>query len=261
MNRPEALDSVRRCLPSGWSPAASPVVDRLYSLVVGSGGPGLAIRRYSLLYGDAERLVRTMDVDEALATLERDLEHVVAAHSPRRHFLHAGVVAWRGRAIVIPGRTLSGKSTLVAALVREGAAYYSDEYAVLDRQGQVHPYLRPLALREDGAAAPATRYPVEALGGRAGRRPVPVGLVVATRYRAGARWRPRELSPGEGMLALLAHAVSARRAPADTLASLRRLVAGARVVTGARGEAKEAAQAILVLAESTRRDTSRERRA
>ena len=43
------------------------------------------------------------------------------------------IVTWgRGRAIVIPGRTFSGKSTLVAELVRAGATYYSDEYAVED---------------------------------------------------------------------------------------------------------------------------------
>lgn len=46
-------------------------------------------------------------------------------------FVHAGVVGWRNRAIVIPRRSLSGKSTLVLALVEAGADYYPDEYAML----------------------------------------------------------------------------------------------------------------------------------
>jgi hypothetical protein len=36
-------------------------------------------------------------------------------------FIHAGVVGWRNRAIVMPGHSFSGKSTLVLALVEAGA--------------------------------------------------------------------------------------------------------------------------------------------
>ena len=57
--------------------------------------------------------------------------------------MHAGAVAWRDRGIVIPGRSHSGKTTLVRALV-EAARYYSDEFAVLDPQGRLHPYPLPL---------------------------------------------------------------------------------------------------------------------
>src|SRR5262252_9289207 len=43
-------------------------------------------------------------------------------------FVHAGVVAWRNAAMVVPGTSHAGKSTLIAELVRCGARYYSDEY-------------------------------------------------------------------------------------------------------------------------------------
>jgi len=78
---------------------------------------------------------------------ETDLQLYVAEMAPRRLFVHAGVVGWRGQAIIIPGRTFTGKTTLVAALVKAGATYYSDEYAVLDVRGRVHPYARPLGIR------------------------------------------------------------------------------------------------------------------
>ena len=67
--------------------------------------------------------------------------------------MHAGVVGWNGRALLLPGRTLSGKTTLVAELLRAGATYYSDELAVLDARGRVHPFPKPLAIREKGDAS------------------------------------------------------------------------------------------------------------
>ena len=84
---------------------------------------------------------------------------------------------------------MSGKSALVAELVRAGATYYSDEYAIFDSLGRVHPYPKPLSLRgePDGRAE---RHPIEGWGGRRGTKPLRVGLVVNTVYKPGARWRP-----------------------------------------------------------------------
>src|SRR5205814_290720 len=102
-----------------------------------------------------------------------NLRLFVAAQAKDRVFVHAGVVAARGGAIVIPGRTFTGKSTLVAALVEAGAAYYSDEYAVLDERGRVHPFAKPISIR--GAhGGRGRRLPVAALGGRAGTRPIKI---------------------------------------------------------------------------------------
>jgi hypothetical protein len=153
-------------------------------------------------------------------------------------------VAWRGRAILLPGRSFRGKSTLVAALVRAGATYYSDEYAVLDDRGRVHPYARPLSLRREGGLG-AARLPVEALGGTVGEHPLPVGLVAVTHYRAGAQWRPRRLSPGQATLALLNETVAARSRPVTALRTLHRVAAGAATFRGVRGEAEENAPLIL----------------
>ncbi len=243
-NDEKVLARIPDLLPPGWKPAASPVVDCLYSLVVGGAPSGPNIRRYNLLYAGAARLARTMELDEMFDALEFDLHLHVAATARQRLFVHAGVVGWRGRAIVIPGRSFSGKSTLVAALVRAGAAYYSDEYAVLDSRGRAHPFPRPLSLRPEPGKA-ARRYPVEVLGGAAGVKPLPVGVIVITRYRPGGRWRPRSLSPGQAALALLSNTVSARRHPELALTRLSRAMTGARALKGSRGEAEEMVDAIL----------------
>jgi hypothetical protein len=156
------------------------------------------------------------------------------------------VVGWRDRAILLPGRSFSGKTTLVAALVGAGATYYSDEYAVLDAKGRVHPYARPLSIRSADDAR-SRRCPVEELGGVSATRPLPVGLIAVTQFRPGTR-RPgpwRALSPGQAVLALLSHTVPARRKPATALATLRQAVAPATALRGARGEADRTAEALL----------------
>jgi hypothetical protein len=244
VNRPEVLQAIADRLPPGWKPALSPVVDGLYSLRVGSEGPRPGLRHLHLLYAGASRLLRTADLEEALGTLESHLHLAVAAQARRRIFVHAGVVGWRGQAILLPGRSRSGKSTLVAALVRVGATYYSDEYAVLDEKGRVHPYPRPLSLRQEGGQ-PARRYPVRALGGRAGTRPLPVGLIAVSEYQPGAQWRPRPLSPGKGVLELLANTVPARLKPEASLAALKQVASQAPVLKGLRGEAEPLAHTLL----------------
>lgn len=159
-------------------------------------------------------------------------------------FVHAGVVGWRGQAVLIPGRSFSGKTTLVTELVRAGAVYYSDEYAVLDSSGLVHPYARALGIREDGDSEPK-RHSIESLGGSRGVRPLPVGLVAVTEFKAEARWRPHKLTPGQGALALLNNTVSIKNRPEAAFPVLKQTAACAPFIRSKRGEAKETAESIL----------------
>jgi hypothetical protein len=110
-------------------------------------------------------------------------------------FLHAGVVGWEARAIVIPGRSFSGKTTLVREMLRLGATYYSDEFAVVDNSGLVHPFARPLGIREEASDTQA-KYTALRLGATTGVGPLPVGMAVISEYRRGAQWRPVSLSQG-----------------------------------------------------------------
>jgi len=239
------VERVRALLPPGWKPAARPTVRRLYSLIVGGPTHRSGIRRFNLLYSDAARLLRTHDLEEALSQLELDLELYIADRAPRRTFVHAGVVGWNGQAIVIPGESFSGKSSLVKALVKAGASYYSDEFAVLDERGRVHPYPIPLTIRPARDGDPPMKYRAQELGGVTGIGPLSVGLVLITRYVSGTRFRPRPLSAGRAVLELLAHALPARRRPGRVLDALSRVVSQALVLRGTRGEAEETARRIL----------------
>lgn len=216
----------------------------LYSLLVGGAGARAGVRHFHILFSASERVARSMELEEVFAALEHEMHFGVAVCARERVFVHAGVVGWRGRAIVLPGRSHAGKSSLVAALVRAGATYYSDEYAVLDERGTVHAYAKPLSMR---ARAGERGAPVDvaSFGGQVGEQPLRMGLVVSTAYREGAHWRPRVLTPAQAMLALLDNTVVARLRPPQVMSTLRAAVEGAHAIRGARGEADAAALAIL----------------
>ena len=177
--------------------------------------------------------------------LVSDLRLKVAEFAVDRVFVHAGAVSWRGRGIVIPARSFKGKSSLTAALVRSGARYYSDEYAVIDINGYLHPFAKDLSLRGIKNEYEQTEHTIEDLGGRAGTRPVPVEMVVVTEYKKGAIWRPRKMNNGKGILELINNAVAIRRAPEVVLPSLANAASGAEFVKSPRGEADETAIRIL----------------
>jgi hypothetical protein len=245
VNRKGLLDQILPHLPPGWKLSRSRNLDRMYSFVIGAKGEPGKSRRLNLVYADDNRITGTPKLHQAIDAFESDLQLFVAETAPRRVFVHAGVVALRGRAIVIPGRSFSGKTSLVAALVKAGAVYYSDEYAVLDERGRVHHYARPLSIRGNGHLKKPKKYQVETLGGRSGVKPLPVGMVVVSKYEPWARWCPRTLSEGEGALELMANTVSARRQPEAMLEAIRGVVSIAPVLKGNRGEARQVVDFIL----------------
>jgi hypothetical protein len=146
--------------------------------------------------------------------------------------------------LVIPGGSFTGKTTLVRALVAAGAVYYSDEYAVLDASGLVHAYPRPPSLRTDLGSRVRERR-ADLVVPSQNREPAPIGCVVITRYLAGAEWRPKPISRGLGVVALLANTVPAQERPEESLQTLHRAVAGATMLAGDRGEAGPVATLLL----------------
>ncbi len=162
----------------------------------------------------------------------------IAALAREHVFVHAGAVAVDGRALLLPGETFCGKSTLVAALVAEGATYYSDEYAVLDDTGAVHPYARRLSIRDDdGGSGWGNRRSVEDLGGIAGTAPARPAIIAITVYAPGERWEPQPRNAGIGALALLANAFLPNERPEKSMRAVTRAAGNAQVLEGKRGEA------------------------
>jgi len=242
-NSRSVLGHLEPLLPPGWRPGSFLKVDRLYSLLIGRPSDRPGVRTFNLAYGDVTRIARAANLGDVLESFESDLQLYVAESALNRIFVHAGVVEWSNRAIVIPGRSYSGKTTLVAELIRSGARFYSDEYAVFDRRGLVYPYSKPLSVRD--LSGGQKKCPAETIGGQCGYRPIRVGAVIVSSFKAGAHWNPGTGSTGQGILALLANTVAARSKPDISLDAFRHSLDGAMVLTGPRGEALEAASAIL----------------
>lgn len=242
-NDPHELAWLATVFPPGWNAGVGPEVETLLSVRFPQGSARPGLRRYYLLYEGPVRLVRTLDRNELLEAFASHVHRLVAASSPLV-FIHAGVVSWEGQAVVLPGRSLAGKTTLVTAFLRAGAEYYSDEYAVLEENGLVRPYPKPLGIRQGEGVIQQFR-PAEELGVRVGCGPVPVAAVIMARYRAGARWRPRRLSAGQALLTLLEHCASAQRRPKVAIETAKRMIAGATLLQGMRGEAEETVPLLL----------------
>jgi hypothetical protein len=185
---------------------------------------------------------RVTDPSVGLAALGSVVRHHLASKAPTHVFIHAGVVEIDGWGIVIPGASFSGKTTLVAELLRLGAAYGSDEYVVVNQDGMIEPFAQPLSVRSREGAGLAERVVVPAC--RVATEPIRARMIVITRYRAGAKWQPEQCPSSEGAFALLEHTVSAYRQPQLSLGAVGRLASGAVVLSGDRGEAADTARAL-----------------
>lgn len=235
---PQHFAAVRDFLPPCARPVRDPPERGRFALVKDTDDGLLRV------VCDEQSITGPSDLRLALGILDAELRMYIALHAPNHVFVHAGVVGVEDRAIVLPGRSFAGKTTLVAALVQAGAEYWSDEYAVLDANGLVHPYPKPLSVRINDTRE-TDEQPVESLGGRAGDRPLPVAVIAFTNYRPGAAWTLRARTAGEGAVKLLEHSIAARSRPEQVLAAVRRTATNAMVLEGDRGDAGQAATALL----------------
>jgi SM-20-related protein len=180
--------------------------------------------------------------DGALELLLQHFDHTTSRRSYQGLFVHAGVVGWRGMAILVPGRSLTGKTTLVSQLVRLGAVYYSDEFAILDDAGRVHPYRRPLVLRNEMIGSSADlRLQWEDMA----TEPLPIGMVVVAPYQPGSTWRPSILRNARAVLPIIEGTVLARQESARILRIAARIAPRVVTLQGVRPEATETAARLL----------------
>jgi hypothetical protein len=233
------LDLMRQHVPFGSVQCTSlPPDARKFSLRNARPESGFQVMADGELLADEETL------SPALAQLNNHLMIHVAECAPQYVFIHAGVVAWQGRALLLPGVSHAGKSTLVAELVRGGATYYSDEFALIDCAGRVHPFARDLRMRLPGRPEQAP-VSMAQLNGRAGIKSLPVSLVVFAEFAEHARWAPEPVSAGRAVLELLLHSTPVQRTPARVLGTLSAMMRHATAWRSQRGEAAIVARSLL----------------
>jgi hypothetical protein len=235
---PQLHASALAMLPPGWRE------------VDGKPEVQFGVRRDGSITIDGVQTVRVRDREGSLLKLGAVVRHHLASKASAYLFVNAGVVGAEGCGIVIPGGPYTGKSTLVAEIVHLGATYFSDEYAVVDPDGFVHPFAKPLSIR--GGRHGGLGQPVPVPASQTATDPIRASLIVLTSYVRGAEWCPSVRTRAEGALALLENTVSAPRGPDTAVTATRRLVHQAVVLAGERGEARKTARTILEAALTTR---------
>lgn len=203
--------------------------DRFYQILTTEPAPG----SYRIMINQRP-FAAAATIAEAVDLLVADLQSFWASSAADFVFIHAGTVAFGNQLVLLPGESGTGKTTLVATMLRAGATYFSDEFAVVDRDGFIHPYPRPLRLR---TASNEERLKPAALGAATGNGRCRPRLLLFAPYAPDAVVAPQPLSPGVTLLRLLAHSPSAPARPAETLTALRKLADAAPAWATDRGDA------------------------
>ena len=170
--------------------------------------------------------------------LESLLTHFAAQLSTTCAVFHAGVIAWDGRALLLPGERGSGKSTTTLWLASRGATYLSDDHAFVRlADGDVVPFAKAVTLKEgsfglfgnvpthaDDVRGPV-RYvlPSDNVAGSGDR--FPIRALVFPQFDATAEPETRPVDPSVVALALVQQCFGgmegsdAKRAAIRTLAA------------------------------------------
>lgn len=233
-------------LPKGFRVGRGPADGRAYEIRRRSDG-SIEFRRGDLLLFLGQLGTR---LREAIAG---EFESLASTDSSEFAFLHAGCVEVDGRAIVMPGRSHAGKSTLVAAFLKRGARYLSDDMAPIDRRLRAHPFPRPLGIRGANGGSPV-RTSLKKLRARPARGPIPIAAVWSGTYSplASTTTCDRKIG-GAGFAEMLAQAPGAQIRPDVLVPILAAMARRVPVYAGKRGEADQAVDALLALIKRTKR--------
>jgi hypothetical protein len=245
---PDTLSLVQRYLLP-WLPRVSEPrqdVGLRFSLTRNSM-PGCFPEKFEVQLND--RVIAESEALPYLFTLlQQAVDERMIRNLQRETAVHAGVVAYRSKAILLAGPSGSGKSRLVQELLRQGAEYCSDEYAILDTLGNVRPYPRALMIRKDGEE----QHPVLAsdFGAKVRTGPAPVALILFLRYQPDAPGLDiAPLDRSEALIRLLQNTPQVLAEKPDVIEPLRAAISRAVSFAGVRGDAGETATEILRLAE------------
>lgn len=109
--------------------------------------------QWELYDRDADRAWKIKTAGGLIYHLTDRLMSRLAGLIETQHCLHAAAVSFRGRAIVMPAISGSGKSSLTTWLVANGFDYITDELVLIDKGQQVDGISRPIHIKTRGWGA------------------------------------------------------------------------------------------------------------
>ena len=189
------------------------------------------------------------DLHDGVRAAVKALDDAVVHRMKMFRAVHAGAVLIDGSALLLPGSSHAGKSSLVAEMLRRGASCFSDEYALLDHKGWVHSYPRPLLLR-NGRPRQSLFLP-EDLGSTYAVGAAPVGWIFALDYVSSGAWDVHEIEKAEAVMLLLRNTPHEMAISPAMVDFFLHTAAHAVCYAGQRCEVAEAATHVLKLIRGT----------
>ena len=108
-----------------------------------------------------------LPLDQALLAAEMGMNLQMALGQRRFLLLHAAAVERDGRAMIMTGESGAGKSTLAALLQARGWRLMADEFVLVDPVcGDIHPFPRPISLKNSAIDVAARALPNAHWGAR-----------------------------------------------------------------------------------------------
>ena len=192
---------------------------------------------------DPERIFE-VDLEQraSLLRFESDFGLYVAEKLRDYVAVHAALIGFGEKVVMVPGTSHSGKSTLAHTALRQGLPVLADEYALINvTSGRVTPWARPIRRRlpsGDMERIPLPDAPSE----------VTVSHVVVTEFDGSEPHFPFEpISPGDVALGVLANTVCAQSRPEESVRTVAQLARSVQGLGGKRGEAEDALRDIARL--------------
>jgi hypothetical protein len=276
-----------RCVGFEWSivtndPVLVDWVTSLYQACL-EGKPGPARDVFTLsrqaaantasvsVYRNDQAILHAAAADLAIAHLVWHVNRGVVEEAGKRLLLHAAAAERDGRVLLVAGPEGSGKSTLVAALVRAGLQYVTDETVAVEVPAStVAPYPKPIALDRGSLralgnmipAAPASLegaseqvlVPPQAIRPHAIAEPGGVPrLLVLSSYRFGSTTAARPIARAEAAVALAEQAFNFRAYGPGRLDAITAVVGACDCYQLDVGELDAACQLAVELFEQTAR--------
>ncbi|RMF08804.1 MAG: HprK-related kinase A, partial [Alphaproteobacteria bacterium] len=98
--------------------------------------------------------------DLSILAFEMGLNWLVGTSADQYLVFHSGLVARDDKAVIMPGESGRGKSTLTAGLSYNGWRMFSDEFALLRPETlELLPYPRPISLKNQSISVLGARVP------------------------------------------------------------------------------------------------------
>jgi len=108
------------------------------------------VRRQAIFTLDGLRPFEPLPIAQAYPLFEWALNWCIASVANQYLILHAAVIERQGRAVILPGPPMSGKSTLCAGLISRGWRLLSDELALIGTEDRrIVPVPRPISLKNE----------------------------------------------------------------------------------------------------------------